>query len=132
MTAVQRTAVVALRFELDARGFRFAAYQDGNHNGVRTRDIDLNIDRQLDAPVRLFELFPGTEFALFIDGKSVDPIQIGNTTLLSFTPDGTSSSGSLYIRGRDGSQYAVRILGATGRTRLQRFDEHTRTWTDEL
>ena len=102
---------------------RFATYKDGNHNGVRTRDIDLGIDRQIEQAVRLFEQFPGVDFGLILDGASQDPIQIGNTSLLTFTPVGTATSGSLYVRGRDGSQYAVRVLGATGRTRLQRYDD---------
>jgi hypothetical protein len=130
--AVQRTAAVALRFETDSRGVFFSTYKDGNHNGVRTRDIDLGIDRQIEQAVRLFEQFPGVEFGLVLDGVSQDPIQIGNTSLLTFTPVGTATSGSLYVRGRDGSQYAVRVLGATGRTRLQRYDAQQRKWTDEF
>jgi type II secretion system GspH-like protein len=130
--AVQRTANVAIRFETDARGVMFSTYKDGNHNGVRTRDIELGIDRQIEQPVRLFEQFPGVDFGLVLDDVSQDPIQIGNTSLLTFTPVGTATSGSLYVRGRDGSQYAVRVLGATGRTRLQRYDPQQRKWTDEF
>ena len=52
------------------------------------------------------------------------------TTLMSFTPLGTASSGTLYLRGRDGSQYAVRVLGATGRTRVLRYEPVTRTWVE--
>ena len=130
--AVQRTAAVAIRFETDDRGVMFSTYKDGNHNGVRTRDIELGIDRQIEQPVRLFEQFPGVDFGLVLDDVSQDPIQIGNTSLLTFTPIGTATSGSLYVRGRDGSQYAVRVLGATGRTRLQRYDPQQRKWTDEF
>jgi len=130
--AVQRSAAVAIRFETDDRGLRFAAYQDGNHNGVRSRDIDLNIDVQVAQPVRIFELFPGVDFGLRVDNQNANPIQLGASTLLTFTPAGTSTSGSLYLRGRDGSQYAVRVAGVTGRTRLQRYDERKRTWSDEF
>jgi len=129
--AVQRNAAIAIRFETDDRGVRFAAYQDGNHNGVRSRDIDLNVDRQVEQPVRLFELFPGVDFGLTIDGRDQDPIQLGGTSLLTFTPNGTATAGSLYLRGRNGSQFAVRILGATGRTRVQHYDARQRQWTDE-
>lgn len=130
--AVQRSAAIAVRFETDSRGLRFAAYQDGNRNGVRSRDIDLNVDFQIAQPVRIFELFPGVDFGLLVDNQSANPIQLGGSTLLTFTPAGTSTSGSLYLRGRDGSQYAVRVLGATGRTRVQRYDERQRTWADEF
>ncbi len=132
MLAVQRTASVAIRFDADARGFRFATYQDGNGNGVRALDIAGNVDREIEQPVRLFELFPGVDFALVLDGQGADPIQLSGTSLLTFTPAGTATSGSVYLRGRDGSQYVIRILGATGRTRLLRFDQQQRGWTERF
>ena len=132
MLAVQRTASVALRFDADARGFRFATYQDGNGNGVRAFDIGANIDREIDPPVRLFELFPGVDFALVVDGQVTDPIQLSGSSLLTFTPAGTATSGSIYLRGRDGSQYAIRVLGATGRARVLRFDPQQQRWTERL
>lgn len=132
MLAVQRTASVAIRFDRDAQGFRFASYQDGNGNGVRALDIAANIDREIEQPVRLFALFPGVDFALVVDGQATDPIQLSGTSFLTFTPTGTATSGSVYLRGRDGSQYVVRILGATGRTRVLRFDEQSQRWTERL
>jgi hypothetical protein len=46
----------------------------------------------------------------------------------AISPDGSCTGGTLYIRGVR-SQYAVRILGATGRARLFRYDWGSRTWT---
>jgi hypothetical protein len=132
MLAVQRTAAVAIRFDTDGRGFRFATYQDGNGNGVRALDIAANVDPEIEQPVRLFELFPGVDFALAVDGEAGDPIQLSGTSLLTFTPAGTATSGSVYLRGRDGSQYAIRVLGATGRTRVLRYDERARRWTEQF
>jgi hypothetical protein len=129
MQAVTRARTVAIRFDRDPLGYRMATYMDRNHNGVRTRDIEAGIDPQVEAPVRLFQLFPGVDFALVLEGRADDPIQLGNTTLLSFGPTGTASSGSVYVRGRDGSQYAVRVLGATGRTRLLRYDDRRHAWS---
>ena len=129
MLAVQRSAAVAVRFDSDARGFRLATYQDGNGNGVRSLDIAARIDRELDQPVRLFELVPGVDFSLAADG---DPIQLSGTSLLTFTPGGTATSGSVYLRGRDGSQYVVRILGATGRARVLRYDTQQGQWIERL
>jgi hypothetical protein len=54
------------------------------------------------------------------------------SALLSFTPTGTASSRTLYVRGRDGSQYAVRVLGATGRTRVLRYAPAIRAWVEVL
>ena len=46
-----------------------------------------------------------------------DALRIGGSELLSFSPTGTATSGTLYLAGRTGLQYAVRVLGATGRIR---------------
>ena len=125
-----RSATVALRFQSDAAGFTVADYVDGNRNGVRTADIAAGIDSLIEPARHLPELFPRVRIAFSQDGAELDPVQIGSTTLLSFTPDGTSTSGSIYVRGADGSQYAVRVLGATGRVRVVRYDEITSTWVD--
>ena len=39
---------------------------------------------------------------------------------LFFTPLGTATSGSIYVRGRDGSEFVIRDLGVTLRARVQR------------
>jgi hypothetical protein len=119
MEAIKRGVYVALRFEGSGRSTSIAMYVDGNRNGVRTRDIDRGIDRRIDSRIRLFEQFPGVRY---------DSIRIGSSILLSVSPLGTATSGTLYIRGRDGTQMGVRILGATGRTRLLRYDPRSRAW----
>ena len=63
------------------------------------------------------------------EGTPGDPVRIGSSSLMSFTPLGTATPGTIYLRGRDGSQYAVRVLGATGRTRVLRDAPGTREWT---
>jgi hypothetical protein len=132
MLAVQRSAAVAIRFDRDARGYRFATYQDGNRNGVRALDIAAKVDREIEQPVRLFELFPDVDFGLVLDGQADDPIQLSGSSLLTFTPGGTATSGSVYLRGRGGIQYVVRVLGATGRTRILRYDEAQQRWTERF
>jgi hypothetical protein len=57
-----------------------------------------------------------------------DGVRIGSSRILTLGPDGTASSGTLYVRGRRG-QFAVRILGVTGRTRVLRFHPGTGQWT---
>jgi len=56
-----------------------------------------------------------------------DGVRIGTSRILTLGPDGTATSGTLYVRGRRG-QFAVRILGATGRTRVLRFDPASGQW----
>lgn len=126
--AAARSANVALRFEEDSGGITFGVFVDGNRNGVRTRDIASLIDRPVDPPIHLSDLFPGVSFALSDDAGATDPVRVGSSNLLSFSPLGTATSGTVYVRGRDGSQLAVRVLGATGRTRVLRYMPRTREW----
>lgn len=128
MEAVKRSAYVALRFEGAGSAISFAMYVDGNRNGVRTRDIDRGVDRRIDPRVRLSELFPGVGYALAASAGGGEALRIGASRLLSISPLGTATSGTIYVRGRDGAQFAVRIAGATGRTRVMRFDSHTGRW----
>jgi Tfp pilus assembly protein FimT len=129
--AVTRGAAVAMRFQSGASGTTMGLVMDGNGNGVRTQDIEAGIDVEIHRPSALEAAFPGVRFALASDPAS-NGIHLGGSTLLSFTPDGTSTSGSLYLLGRDGSQFAIRVLGATGRIRIERLDPHTSSWKDVL
>jgi type II secretory pathway pseudopilin PulG len=129
MQAVGRSATVALRFSDAVTGFAFETYVDGNRNGVRTGDITSGVDRPLDAAVDLSQMFPGVVIGLAADDAG-DPVRIGSSSLLSFTATGTASSGTIYIRGRDGSRFAVRVLGATGRTRLLQYIPRTGAWIE--
>lgn len=126
--AVSRSTTVALRFVEDQTGITITAFQDGNRNGVRARDIDLQIDRPIATPVALSDLFPGVAIGLTSQTPATDPVQLGGSNILSFTPHGTASSGSVYIRGRDGTQWMVRVLGATGRTRVLRYVPASGEW----
>lgn len=130
--AVARSATVALRFEEGPDGVTFATYQDGNGNGVRTADIQAGVDRMTEAPMSLADLYPGVAIALDAVSGTGGPVQIGSSRLLSFTSLGTATSGTIYVRGRDGSQYAVRVLGATAKTRVLRFDASSGSLVDLL
>ena len=128
--AVSRSAVIALRFESGDGGITFGVYQDGNGNGVLTRDIDAQTDRMIDRSVLLSDVFPGAEIGLLPNVPATDAVQLGGGSLMSFTPSGTSSSGSIYIRGKDGTQWVVRVLGATARARVLRYRPATRDWVN--
>lgn len=126
--AAMRAANVALRFEDTAAGVTFAVFVDGNGNGVRARDIASGIDRPLDPPMRLADMFPGVSIAVSDVPGTADPVRIGPTSFLSFSPLGTATPGTVYVRGRDGSQLSVRVFGATARTRVLRYMPRTREW----
>ena len=135
MDAIRRSSAVALKFEVSGTDYVFAPFADGNGNGVRTSDIRTGVDRQLGAYERLGDSFPGVQFAIMsgvpdVDGNtsgSSDGVRIGSARILTMSPDGTATSGTLYLRGRRG-QYAVRVLGVTGRTRVLQYREGARNW----
>ena len=136
MEAVKRSADVALQFAQTAQGIGYAAYVDGNGNGVRTPDIQRGIDRRLGFVERLPDRFAGVDFGVLPglpppEGSAPpgsDPIKLGSRNLLSFSAVGTSSSGSVYIRGR-GAQYVVPVFGETGKTRVLKFNVRANRWS---
>ena len=50
--------------------------------------------------------------------------------ILSFSPNGTATSGSVYVVGRDQTQWAVRVLGVTARARVLRYERATGAWVN--
>jgi type II secretory pathway pseudopilin PulG len=137
MQATSRAAHVAVRFEPSGGTFQFAVYADGNANGVRTTDVQLGTDRRIQAPIQLNNQFPGVDFGVLpglpaVDSSSAppdgDPIKLGASNMVSFSPIGSATSGSVYVLGRNHSQYVVRVLGETGRIRVLKFDAGTRKW----
>ncbi|OFW14906.1 MAG: hypothetical protein A3F70_04795 [Acidobacteria bacterium RIFCSPLOWO2_12_FULL_67_14] len=129
--AVMRSAHVALRFEQGEADTTFQLFVDENHNGVRTSDIAGGIDRAMNDSVRLSDLFPGVVIGV-AGAAGTDPIRIGSSNLLSFTPAGTATPGTIYVRSRDGLQLAVRVTGATGRARVMRYVPDSDTWVESF
>jgi type II secretory pathway pseudopilin PulG len=137
LEAVSRSAYVAMQFTHGASAYSFGVYLDGDGDGVLTSDIQSGIDRRLADVERLPDNFAGVDFGVLpglppVDpgGASLgtDPIRLGSGNLLSYSPIGSSSPGSLYVRGRGAAQYVIRILGDTGRVRVLSFDTRTREW----
>ena len=131
--AVRRSTNVAVRF---TPAGEFSTYVDGNGNGVLSGDIRDGTDPQLGAAERLESSFAGVRFGTMTDLPPVDPggtplgtdpIHLGASNIASFTPVGTSSSGSVYVRG-GACQLVIRLYGDTGKTRVLRFEERTRQW----
>jgi Type II transport protein GspH len=138
--AIRRNVTVALRIDRNTLD-RVGLYADGDGDGVLQTDIDRGIDLPI-APEERWSDHLGT-FALRINqnveeadtgaalAAGSNPLRLGNTALVSFSPLGSTSSGTLYFAAPIGPQLAVRLLGATGRLRVLRFDAAGRQWRDE-
>ena len=136
MDALKRSRSVGFRFVAAGSDYEFRTFVDGNNNGLRTLDIRSGVDAPLDAAQRLADNFPGVRFGLHagvpdadgVAAGSSDGLRIGAARILAAGPDGTATSGTLYVQGRR-AQYAVRVLGATARTRVLKFEPGAGTWT---
>jgi prepilin-type N-terminal cleavage/methylation domain-containing protein len=140
MEALKRSTYVALRFEDEDGHYRFSTYIDGNGNGIRSSEVARQIDFPLGRADQLEDHFPGVTFGFYDDVLPVmpddaliggDPIRIGRSEFLSFSPLGSATSGTLYVRGQGKQQFAVRVLGVTGRVSVLRFDFQNRRWTGQ-
>ena len=136
--AVRTGRVCGLRFDDDGSMIGFARVVDGNGNGLRSAEIAGGIDPTRGPRVRLADAFAGVRFAIVedvpaIDGGAAglaagdDPVRLGSA-ILAFAPTGSATSGTLYLASADRRQFAVRILGATGRVRIFEFERATARW----
>jgi hypothetical protein len=138
LESLKRARSVAVRLELIHDRTQLRLFADGNGNGVLQRDIDRGIDLPLTPPGWLDD--QAREVSLRINQEIVDvsgatviepgddPLRIGNTSLLTFSPVGSATSGTLYVAAHRGPQMAIRVFGATGRVRVLMFDARTRQW----
>lgn len=125
----------ALVFDLANGRWVFRVCRDENYNGVRRVDITAGIDPCLEGPHDIETLSKGTRVAVdpALAGPggepgSPDPVRFGQTDMFSCSFAGTCTAGSVYLRSPEGVQFAVRILGATGRTRILRYDPVRTRW----
>jgi hypothetical protein len=135
--AVKQSRELAVRFTPAGGSYELTAYADGNRNGIRARDIRSGVDPMIQPSRRLRDDFSGVDFGTSPDLPAVDasstppgtdPIRLGSSDMVVFTPLGTATAGSLYIRGRRGAQYVVRIFAETGKTRTLKYDGRSRSW----
>jgi Tfp pilus assembly protein FimT len=140
--AVVRRVHRGLYFQEDEGGWRWHVVEDGNGNGLRTAEIRDGTDRTLSGPHRLQEIVPGVRPG-FLHEQSVpaipprrgsysagdDPVRFGRSDIISFSPLGSSSSGTLYLTDGRWAQYGVVLFGPSTRVRVWRYDPDTGSWS---
>jgi len=131
---------VAVRFTRTPARTWYAFYADGDGDGVRSDDIASGRDPILAPPRDLPSRYDGIDFGLLNaaipevpPGGSVlaplsDPVRFGASDMVTFTPWGTASSGTLYISDGQETVFAVVLYGRTGRIRTWRFDRALWRW----
>lgn len=136
LQAVTRSRPVGVRFRADGAGgddWRVGMYADGNGTGIRSADISAGIDSVMDAETAFAARCPSVRIARLPGVPDVngslddDAVRFGASDIATFDPDGSASSGSLYLT--DGrSQLAVTVTPATGRVRVRRWDRQRQVW----
>jgi type II secretory pathway pseudopilin PulG len=138
MEAAVRRADTAIRFERIGTEYQYSTLVDGNRNGIRGVDVATGLDRPIQPAEQLADKFPGVQFGALAGLPSVDPygtppgsdpIRLGTNDTVTFTPLGSSTPGSVYIRGRGSVQYVVRVFAETGKIRVLKFQVASRQWT---
>ncbi|MBZ5640534.1 MAG: hypothetical protein LAO51_17485 [Acidobacteriia bacterium] len=131
-----------LLFERRGRDWVYFEVEDGNGNGLRTAEVRSGVDRTVSGPHRLEDdvekatpgVPPGGPFPEVPPGsarvdETSDPVQFGSSDLVSFSPAGSASSGTLYVTDRRNGLAAVVLYGPTARVRVWRFDPWRRRWS---
>jgi type II secretion system GspH-like protein len=105
MEAVKRNVMVSVRIDPESLN-EFVLYADGDGDGVLQTDIDGGIDIPIGVEARFSDHLGA--FALRVNqdvsdpetGQAIargsDPLRIGRTALVSFSPLGSTTSGTLY------------------------------------
>lgn len=130
-----------LRFAHDERGWWWVEVRDGNGNGIRSAEVANGIDPTVGAPDRLERVVagitvgfpPGGSFPKIPPGQGTiadleDPVQLGSADILSVSPLGTATGGTIYVTDRHDRLFAVVVYGATGRVRVWRYDAEGQVW----
>ena len=122
--AVTEARYVAVVFEEVDGDPVFLIYGDGNGNGIRRRDIRSGVEERLREPYRLSDAFPGVRYGSLpagADAPFFPGLRIGRSKIVSFSPLGSSTTGTLFLSNQYGLVYAVVVLGSTGRVRIARY-----------
>ena len=139
MDAVAKGAHVGILFEPAAGPGRWRRYLDGGARGIQSSEIAAGIDRPMGGFFELASRYPGVRFGISRAGAprippgsgmlspADDPIAFGGTDIVSCSPTGESSSGTLYLTDGE-SMRAVTLFGATGRIRIWSYDGRSGQW----
>jgi len=136
--AVTRGVNVGVVFDRVGAGWTIRVCRDGNRNGIRRADITSGADPCLSGPMAIGDLFPHVDIAVDAtlkgpvgEAPSPDPVRFGSSNIASFSPEGSCTAGSLFLRSTGGAQFTVRVAGITGRIRVMRYDSPKAGWKDE-
>jgi hypothetical protein len=139
--AVAQQTSHGLFFERGPAGWTWREVRDGNGNGLRSAEVRGGVDPVVSGPWRLRDLVEHARLG-FPPAPSIpkippevgtltnlsDPVKFGRSDLVSFSPLGTSSTGTLYVTDQRHRLYGVVLYGRTARVRVFAYDTRTGRW----
>lgn len=132
--AVGRGVNVGVVFDRPGARWTLKVCRDGNANGIRRADVQSGVDPCFDGPFEISQLFPNVDVSVDAtlrgpsgEAGSPDPVRFGASDIVSFSPLGSCTAGSVFLRSSRGAQYVIRTTGVTGRVRVLKYE---RAWID--
>ncbi len=114
-----------VRFRADPPDLEWDIIMDGDGDGIRSEDVRRGIDVVVAGPHVLSVRYPGVRVGLPPGVRPpsggtlpADGVAFGRADLLAVHPEGTTSSGSVYLCDRWERCAGVRLHGASGRIQV--------------
>ena len=140
--AVRTRKKVGIVFNRAADGtYRFELYTDGDGDGIRTRDVTSGKDPKFAGPFFLSREYPGVRLGILerdripkvppaggVLRNRLDPVQFGSSDIISISPRGHSSTGTLYITDQSLRMMALVVYGPTVRIRIWTYRDGSGRW----
>ena len=130
-----RSRGLAFAYDEEGNSLSWQVIEDGDGDGVRRSDIRTGVDGAIAATVNL-----GRAYAGVLSGRpagvppvgggsaGVGGVAFGRSRILSCSPAGSATSGTLYLTNRHGDGVALRVYGATSRLSLWSWQPAARDW----
>jgi type II secretory pathway pseudopilin PulG len=130
----------AIKFLRDSDGgWSYAVYIDGDGDGVLNADIASGVDPLVQGPDVIVSPQAMATIGIPAEGlpdpdggarlrPETAPVQFNRSTLCSFSPDGSGTPGSIYLRTVAGDAAVVRCSGEAGRISVLELPRGGRKW----
>ena len=136
--AIARGVYVGLKFRRNGNSYEWTLYQDGNGNGIRTAEITRGVDRPVGVyyPWNRNDVRPGILVGQPVPDPSSfgsldnpdDPIRFNNSDICSFSPQGESTPGSVYLWDGHDRMAVVRVYGRSAKVRTLYYRRGEPDW----
>lgn len=134
MEALKTGRATALVFDPAGADWQVRLCVAATGGGVRRADLLSGVASCPGGPWMASRLFPGMTVAADpVPGPGgepppASPVRFGASDMVSCTPVGGCTPGSLFLRSKSGDAFVVRVGGTTGRTRVLRYDAGLQAW----